>query len=99
MNKEIIIALAKVAIIGAAVLLACPSNSRAQDKPNEVKQRILTQAQSLGPDDYAFTRTVRGDQTSNGQTEHHVNVQKHDPTKQGDARWTLASVDGAPPPA
>src|SRR6476469_8211251 len=99
MNKEIIIALAKVAIIGAAVLLACPSNSHAQDKANEVKQRILSQAQGMVPDDYAFTRTAKTDQTSNGKTEHHVNVEKYDPTKSGDARWTLVSVDGAPPSA
>src|SRR5438477_3035619 len=97
MNKEIIITLVKVAIIAAAVLFACPSASRAEDKTNELKQRILSQAQSMGPDDYAFTRTVKSDQTSNGKTEHHVNVEKFDPTKSGDARWTLVSVDGAPP--
>ena len=98
MNKEITIALAKIAIIAAAVLLACASTSRA-DKTDELKQRILSQAQSMGPDDYAFTRTVKSDQTSNGKTEHHVNVEKYDPTKSGDARWTLVSVDGAPPSA
>jgi hypothetical protein len=99
MNKEIIIALAKVAIIAAAVLLACPSNSHAEDKPDEVKQRILNQAQSLGPDDYAFTRTVKSEQTSNGKVEHHVNIDKYDPTKPPNARWTLVSMDGAPPSA
>src|SRR5437764_6143186 len=99
MNKEIIIVLAKVAIIGAALLLACPSSSHGQDKANEVKQRILTQAQSLGPDDYAFTRTVKSDQTSNGKTEHHVNVEKYDPTKSTEARWILVSVDSGSPPA
>jgi hypothetical protein len=99
MNKEIIITLVKVAIIAAAVLFASPSASRAEDKTNELKQRILSQAQSMGPDDYAFTRTVKSDQTSNGKTEHHVNVEKFDPTKSGDARWTLVSVDGAPPSA
>lgn len=98
MNKEIIIALAKVAIIAAAVL-ACPSNSHAQDKADQVKQRILTQAQSLGPDDYAFTRTVKSEQTSNGRVEHHVNIDKYDPTKPSNARWTLVTVDGAPPSA
>jgi hypothetical protein len=99
MNKEIIITLAKIAIIAAAVLFACPSASRADDKANELKQRILAQAQSMGPDDYDFTRTVKSDQTSNGKTEHHLNVEKFDPTKSGDARWTLVSVDGAPPSA
>ena len=99
MNKEIIIALAKAAIIAAAVLLAAPSNSHAQDKTNDLKQRILAQAQSMTADDYAFTRTVKSDQTSNGKTEHRVTVDKFDPTKAGDARWTLVSVNGAPPSA
>lgn len=99
MNKEIIIAVAKIAIVAAAVLLACPSNSHAQDKPNELKQRILAQAQGMTADDYAFTRTVKSEQTSNGKIEHHVNIEKYDPTKSGDARWTLVSVDGAPPSA
>jgi hypothetical protein len=75
------------------------SGSFAQDKPEELKQRVLSQAQSLGPDDYAFTRTVKSEQTSNGKTEQHVNIDKYDPTKSGDARWTLVSVDGAPPSA
>ncbi len=99
MNKEIAIALAKLAIIAAAVLLASASVVHAQDKSNELKQRILAQAQNLGADDYAFTRTVKTEQTSNGKTEQHVNVDKFDPTKSGDARWTLVSVDGVPPSA
>lgn len=79
--------------------LACVSIAVAENKPDELKQRILSQAQSLGPDDYAFTRTVKSDQTSSGKTEHHVNVEKFDPARSGDARWTLISVDGAPPSA
>ena len=37
-----------------------------QNKLDDLKQRILAQAQSVSPDDYAFTRTIRTDQTSNG---------------------------------
>src|SRR3954470_21602982 len=99
MNKEIIIAFAKVAIIAGAVLLATSSNSHAEDKANDLKQRILTQAQSVGPDDYAFTRTSRTDQTSSGKTETHTVVEKYDPTKSGDTRWALVSMDGAAPSA
>ena len=95
MNKEITIALAKVIIIAVAVLLASPSRGRAQDKTTELKQRILAQAQSVGPDDYAFTRTSRTEQTSHGKTETRTVVDKYDPSKSGDARWTLVSVDGA----
>jgi hypothetical protein len=89
------IATAKVTILG----LACISLAVADNKSDEVKQRIVTQAQSAGPDDCAFTRTVRTESISNGKTEQHVNVDKFDPTKSGDARWNLVSIDGSPPAA
>ena len=98
MNKKLIsnaITAAKAGLIA----LTCVSIAIADNKPDELKQRILSQSQSLGPDDYAFTRTVKSEQTSNGKTEQHVNVDKFDPSKSGDARWTLVSVDGAPPSA
>jgi len=80
-------------------VLFLSSAAFAQNKPDELKQRILAQAQSIGADDYAFTRTIKSDGTSNGKTEQHVNIDKFDPTKSGDARWTLVSRDGAPPSA
>jgi hypothetical protein len=80
-------------------VLFLSSAAVAQNKPDELKQRILSQAQSIGADDYAFTRTIKSDGTSNGKTEQHVNIDKFDPTKSGDARWTLVSRDGAPPSA
>jgi hypothetical protein len=89
----------RAAIAGAAVCLASVFMAHAQNNPNDLKQRILSQAQSVGPDDYAFTRTVRSQQTSNGKTEQHVNIDKYDPAKSGDAKWTLVSMDGAPPSA
>ena len=36
--------------------------------PDELKQRILAQTQSISPDDYAFTRTLHSDGVSNGKT-------------------------------
>ncbi|MDP9100126.1 MAG: hypothetical protein M3N48_14215 [Verrucomicrobiota bacterium] len=80
-------------------LLFLSSAAFAQNQPDELKQRILAQAQSIGPDDYAFTRTIKSESTSNGKTEQHMNIDKFDPTKSGDARWTLVSRDGAPPSA
>jgi len=70
-----------------------------ESQEGDVKQRILAQAQSASPNDHAFTRTIRSEQTSGGKTEKHVNVEKFDPTKSPDTRWTLVSVDGAPPSA
>ena len=80
-------------------VLFLSSAAFAQNKPDELKQRILAQAQSIGADDYGFTRTIKSDGTSNGKTEQHVNIDKFDPKKSGDARWTLVSRDGAPPSA
>jgi hypothetical protein len=88
-------------IIGiiAGLCLICSRFALAQHNQDELKQRILTQAQSISPEDYAFTRTVRTEQTSNGKTEKEVSVEKFDPTKPAEARWMLVSVNGAPPSA
>ncbi len=83
----------------AVLHLGCAAPVFAQHNPDELKQRILAQAQSLSPDDYAFTRTVKSEQTSGGKTEQKVTVEKFDPTKPADARWTLVSVDSAAPSA
>lgn len=80
-------------------LLHLGSAALAQQGPADVKQRILSQAQSVGADDYAFTRTVRSEPVANGRRETTIAVDKYDPTKRGEARWTLVSVDGAPPSA
>jgi hypothetical protein len=69
----------------------------AQQNIDELKQRVLAQAQSLSPDDYAFTRTVRSETTLGRKTQKKVVVEKFDPTQPADARWTLVSIDGAPP--
>ena len=71
----------------------------AQQNDAELKQRILAQAQSISPDDYAFTRTTRSEARWNNKTIDKVTVEKFDPTKPADARWTLVSVNGAPPSA
>jgi hypothetical protein len=91
--------LTRAAMAGVAVWLASVFMAHGQNRSEDLKQRILAQAQSISPDTYAFTRTVKSEQTSNGKTEQHVNIDKYDPTKPGDGRWTLISMDGAPPSA
>ena len=83
----------------AVLVLAAAAPAFAQQNAGALKQRILTHAQSLSPDDYAFTRTIRSETTSDGRTEKKVTVEKFDPIKPADSRWTLASVNGAPPSA
>jgi len=91
MNLNRPLTLISLLCLGSAVL--------AQQDQDELKQQILRQAQSISADDYAFTRTSRIEQTSNGKTEQKVTVEKFDPTKPAETRWTLVSVDGAPPSA
>jgi hypothetical protein len=83
----------------AVISLSAGHGVVAQQNQNELKQRVLVLAQSVGADDYAFTRTVRSDSTANSKSEKTVTVDRYDPTKGGDARWTLISVDGGPPSA
>jgi len=99
MKNLIINPLTRAAIAGLAVWLASVFMAHGQNKPDDLKQRILAQAQSVGADDYAFTRTIRTDQTSNGKMEKKVRIEKFDPTKPTETRWTLVSVDNAPPSA
>lgn len=83
----------------AALCLASAATAPAQQNYDELKQRVVAQAQSLSADDYAFTRTIRSEATFIGKTAKAVSIEKFDPTKPADARWTLVSVDGAPPSA
>jgi hypothetical protein len=91
--------LTRAAIAGGAVWLASVFTTHGQNKPDDLKQRILAQAQSVSADEYAFTRTIRSEPTANGKTEKTIIVDKYDPTKSGDARWTLVSMNGAAPSA
>ena len=85
--------------ITALLCLASAASGFAQQNNDETKQRVLAEAQSLSADDYAFTRTIRSEATFLGKTAKAVSIEKFDPTKPADARWTLISVDGAPPSA
>jgi hypothetical protein len=91
--------LTRMAIAGLAVWLASVFIAQGENTPDDLKQRILAQAQAVGADDYAFTRTIRSEPIANGKKETTVTIDKYDPTKSGDARWTLVSVDGAAPSA
>jgi hypothetical protein len=97
MKYLIINPVTRAAIAGIAVWLASVFMAHGQNKPDELKQRVLSEAQRVGADDYAFTRTIRSEPTAAGKTETTIIVDRYDPAKSGDARWTLVTVDGAPP--
>jgi hypothetical protein len=71
----------------------------AEENAEILKQRIIAQAQSVAPNDYAFTRTVSFDIAAAGNRQKTVRVEKYDPTKPAAARWSLVSVNGAAPSA
>lgn len=83
----------------ALLSLASAAPSFAEQNNEELKQHVLAQAQTLSPDDYAFTRTIHSEARWNSKTFKSVTIEKFDPTKPADARWTLVSVNGAPPSA
>lgn len=87
-------------IVGTAVLALCVSELHAADSNAEsLKQQIIAHAKTVGPDDYTFTRTVRVEQISGEKTEQKVIVDRWDPTKPADQRWSLVSTDGRAPTA
>ena len=88
----------------SVILLACGASTfipatRAEENTNTLKQQILAQARAVGPEDFAFTRTVRSEEITTTKTEQHVLIEKWDPSKSSDQRWTFVSIDGRPPNA
>ena len=91
-------------ITTSAIVLVCAattftSSAHAADNLETLKQTILAQARAVGPEDLAFTRTVRSEEVGAGKTEQHVLIEKWDPSKASDQRWTFVSIDGRPPNA
>jgi len=89
--------------LGGAILAVvsvfgpCAAPGFAQPRLDDVQRRVLAMAQSMSPEDYAFTRTSTSDSVSGGKTERRVTVERFDPVKPAEERWTLVSVNGAPP--
>ncbi len=80
--------------------LLLPSPFAAADETAEaLKQRIVAGARTVTPNDYAFTRTARNETRDDSKTEKRVVVERYDPTKPADDRWTLVSINGQPPSA
>ena len=64
-----------------------------------LKERIITHARTVTPEDYAYTRTIRTESTEGNKKEERVVVDQWDPAKPQDQRWTLVSINGQPPSA
>ena len=64
-----------------------------------MKERIIAHARTVTPEDYAYTRTIRTESTEENKKEERVVIDRWDPAKPQDQRWTLVSINGQPPNA
>jgi hypothetical protein len=92
--KSRFLALALVASFPLAVSLAAEASNA-----DALKERIIAHARTVTPDDYAYTRTIRSESTEGNKKEERVVVDRWDPAKPQDQRWTLVSINGQPPNA
>jgi hypothetical protein len=85
--------------VALAALLPLASSSAAETSPgaDALQERIIAHARTVSPDDYAFTRTIRTESTEGNKKEERVVIDRWDPTKPQDQRWTLISINGQPP--
>ncbi|HEV2842559.1 MAG TPA: hypothetical protein VGW39_14645 [Chthoniobacterales bacterium] len=75
-----------------------PAQTAAPDA-DALKERIVEHARTVTAEDYAYTRTVRTEGVEGDKKEQGVLVDRWDPAKPLDQRWTLISIDGKPPDA
>ena len=85
-----------IASLPLASSLAAEPNSSDADA---LKERIIAHARTVTAEDYAYTRTVRVETTEGDKKEESVIVDRWDPAKPLDQRWTMISIDGKPPTA
>ena len=87
---------ALVTLIPPTFLFAAEANSTDAEA---LKERIIAHARTVTAEDFAYTRTVRMESTEGDKKEEHVVVERWDPAKPLEQRWTLISFDGRPPEA
>lgn len=79
-------------LAACAVLLLATGNAQA----SLLQEDLAAFAQTVGPEDFAFTRTTRVE-SSDKDSEPQTLVESYDPSRPGPSRWTLLSVDGRAP--
>ena len=85
-----------VAFLPLASSLAAEPNSADAEA---LKERIIAHARTVTAEDYSYTRTIRTESSEGEKKEQRVVIEKWDPSKPPDQRWTLISIDGKSPEA
>lgn len=91
----------RVLLLAVASLPLTSSLAAEENSPNAdaLKERIIAHARTVTAEDYAYTRTVRTEAIEGDKKEESVIVDRWDPAKPPDQRWTFVSIDGKPPDA
>lgn len=71
----------------------------AADASEALQQKMLAHARTVTGNEYAFTRTARTQQSGGDGPKERVMVERFDPSKPAETRWTLVNVDGRAPTA
>lgn len=87
---------ASITLLPLTSSLTAEANNPAADA---LKERIIAHARTVTAEDYAYTRTVRTESIERDKTEERVMVERWDPAKPIEQRWTLISINGQPPDA
>jgi hypothetical protein len=64
-----------------------------------LKEKIIAHSRTVAPGDFAYTRTIRTESIEGDKKEERIVIDRWDPTKPQDQRWTLVSINGQPPTA
>ena len=88
----------RIALPALVTLLPLMSLFAAEaNNPEALQERIIAHARTVAAEDYAYTRTVRSESIERDKTEERVMVERWDPTRPLEQRWTLISINAQPP--
>jgi len=78
-------------------LLVLASTLAADPAADSLKDRIVAHARTVSAEDYAYTRTVKTETIERDKTEERLVVERWDPAKPVEQRWSLVSINARPP--
>ncbi|HMJ05908.1 MAG TPA: hypothetical protein VK474_06595 [Chthoniobacterales bacterium] len=90
----------RFALLGLAAAFALSplrGEEPGQRETNPLRERIIALARTVSAEDYAYTRTVRTEEIEQDKKETRTVIERWDPARPVDQRWTLVSIDARTP--
>jgi len=91
--------LVKLTLCGLLWIALTACATAADANTDALKQKVIAHARTVTEEDYSFTRTIRVEQIEGDKTEQRVVIDRWDPGKPPNQRWSLVSIDGHAPKA